>query len=150
MRQRTLAAFCTVTLATAALASAPAAAAGTGAAIQGHVSGTTDAPVAGPETGPNGTAIPEVPSTGAPRGEPMHDDTNHDETTGSVGSDKGDASASALQQRLTGLGYTHVWPQNPSETGGETRFEAVNPNGKRVIVTMDAQSGTVQSERPAD
>lgn len=149
MRQRTLSAFRTVTLATAALASglasAPAAAAGTGSAIQGHVSGTTDAPVAGPETGPNGTAIPEVPSSGAPRGEPMHDDT-----TGSIGSDKGDASASALQQRLTGLGYTHVWPQNPSETGGETRFEAVNPKGKRVIVTMDAQSGTVQSERPAD
>lgn len=97
-------------------------------------SGTSNAPA----TGPNSTAIPEVPAGG----------TMNSETTGSTMG----TSTTDLQQQLTTKGYTSIMPAESAgaATGGETRFNATNPAGQKVQVTMNANTGAIVSEKPIE
>jgi len=138
----------TAGFATAALVLSSLAMAESTGTIQGTVSGGGNAPVQAPQTGPNGTAIPEVPANGTTTGA-----RGADETTGSVNSGKqGGASAIDLQQKLSARGYSDIQPQGSggASTNGETRFKARNAAGKDVIVTMNANTGAIVGERAAE
>lgn len=120
--------------------------AGSTGAIQGTVSGSGDAPVRAPQTGPNGTAIPEVPASGTTTGV-----RGADETTGSVSRKQGGASAIDLQQKLSARGYSDIQAQGSggASASGETRFKARNAAGEHVIVTVNANTGAIVGERAA-
>ena len=123
-------------------------AAGATGAVQGGVSGTGIAPVQAPGTGPNGTAIPDIPAGGTTSGINSSQDT-----TGSIDTSKqGGAAVTDLQQKLSAKGYTDIQPQNASgmNTSGKTRFTARNAAGKKVIVTVNANTGAVIGEKAMD
>jgi hypothetical protein len=107
--------------------------------------GTSNAPA----TGPNSTAIPEVPAGGTASG------TMNGETTGSTmgtSTKDGGASTTDLQQKLTTKGYTSIMPAESAgaATSGETRFNATNSAGQKVQVTVNANTGAIVSEKPIE
>ncbi|MCE9649259.1 MAG: hypothetical protein K8R18_06500 [Parvibaculum sp.] len=101
-----------------------------------------------PQTGPNSTAIPEVPSTGAGA---ANSEAMDDGTTGTINKDGG-ASATDLQHQLTTKGYSMITPADSAgaTTSGETRFNATNSDGKKVQLTVNANTGEIVKEMPAE
>ena len=117
------------------------------------VTGTTKATPAGassnsPATGPNSTTIPEVPATGATT---TTGATIGEGTTGTPGKDGG-ASSTDLQHQLTTKGYTSITPTGSAgaATSGETRFNATNSAGQKVLLTVNANTGEIVKEIPAE
>lgn len=112
------------------------------------VTGTMKAAPTGtnaPATGPNSTAIPEVPASGA------NASGTAEGTTGTTGKDGGAASTD-LQHQLTTKGYSAITPHESAgaTTSGETRFNATNAQGKKVVVTVNANTGAIVKETPAE
>jgi hypothetical protein len=99
-----------------------------------------------PQTGPNSTAIPEVPSAGT-----ANSAATDDGTTGTINKDGG-ASATDLQHQLTTKGYSMITPTGNAgaTTSGETRFNATNSDGKKVQLTVNANTGEMVKETPAE
>jgi len=116
------------------------------------VTGTTKTMPSGasnaPSTGPNSTAIPEVPATGTTA---TGSSAVGEGTTGTTGKDGGAASTD-LQHQLTTKGYTSITPNDSAgaTTSGETRFNATNPDGKKVHLTVNANTGAIVKEIPAE
>lgn len=99
-----------------------------------------------PATGPNSTAIPEVPATGTTTGSSVDEGT-----TGTTGKDGG-SSSTDLQHQLTTKGYTSITPTGSggAATSGETRFNATNAAGQKVLVTVNANTGEIVREIPTE
>jgi hypothetical protein len=85
----------------------------------------------GPATGTNGNAVPEVPGRTLP-------------APSSTG------AAMSIQQKLSAQGYKDVQPASNGDdaVSGQTRFRATDPQGRKVILTVDTSSGTVVNQQP--
>jgi hypothetical protein len=57
-----------------------------------------------------------------------------------------------LQHQLTTKGYTSITPTGSAgaTSSGETRFNATNAAGKKVLVTVNANTGAIVKETPAE
>ncbi|HAC59959.1 MAG TPA: hypothetical protein DCF73_16590 [Rhodobiaceae bacterium] len=54
-------------------------------------------------------------------------------------------------RKLTEMGYTDIEPMKAdAQAGGELAFNATNAEGEDVMVVVDARTGAVVSEQPAD